>query len=91
MTVGEAGGDGGLLAGRLVLAEMLIWQRKELWGQEADCTCREDEPKSDGVFAGILKRQKPLRSVMQRRRVSKRWGQKDFCIKTSMMEETGYL
>lgn len=53
---------------------MLIWQMKGLWGQGPDCICREDEHESDRVFAEILKRQKSLSSVMQRRRHGKRWG-----------------
>lgn len=68
------GGDGGLPGGRWAPLEMFIWQMKELWGQGADCTCREDEHKSDRVFAEILKSQKSLRFVMQRRREGKRWG-----------------
>jgi len=38
------------------VVEMMIWQMKELWGQGADCTCREKEHESDRVFVETLKR-----------------------------------
>ncbi|KAK4813146.1 hypothetical protein QYF61_013111 [Mycteria americana] len=61
----------------LGLGAMVGSQTKELWRQGAECTCREDEHESERVFTEILKRQKSLSSVMQRKRDSKRGGEKD--------------